>query len=321
MRVNRRFLYTGVFLLAVGAVVVAADLGAVGTALLSDALGLWPLAIVAVGLGLLIRHTRIGLAGGLVAALLPGLLVGSAFAVGPRVIADCSARDVPVAVASERGVFDGPATVYVNIGCGSLDVRAAPGRGWQFDAHNSAGRAPRIDASGRSLSIGGDEREGWPFFDHGRDAWELTLPEAAIDDLSLTVNAGDGRADLSGTTIRRLAVTANAADVAIDATGSSVTELSGVVNVGSLSIRLPADGDLGGTLNVNGGRLQVCTPPGLGLRITTTGGFGEQVTVGGLRQAGSEWQSSNYGSATHRADLDLTVNLGSVEIDPIGGCK
>ena len=45
IRVNRRFLYWGVVLSAIGGVLVAADLGAVDTPTLTDALRLWPLAV------------------------------------------------------------------------------------------------------------------------------------------------------------------------------------------------------------------------------------------------------------------------------------
>ena len=47
MRVNRRFLYWGLVLVAIGGVLVASDLGAIDTATLADVLRLWPLAIVA----------------------------------------------------------------------------------------------------------------------------------------------------------------------------------------------------------------------------------------------------------------------------------
>jgi hypothetical protein len=321
MRVNRTILYFGAFLLAIGAVIAAADLGAVAASSLTDALRLWPLALVAVGFGLFVRRTRIGLAGGLIAALLPGLVVGSAFAVGPRAIADCDRPGEPVAVASERGQFDGPARVSVTIACGSLDVSTAPGSGWRFDARNTEGRSPTIDGSRRSLTIGTNGSEGWPVFGGGRDTWDLVLPAGDIDDLALVVDAGEGRVDLSGTRIGRLDLTANAADVAVDASGAIATRLAAVVNAGSLSVNLPADGDLTGTLQVNAGQLRICTPPGLGLRVETTGAFAGRVSVNGQSASGSLWQSPDYASATHRADLELTVNFGAIEINPIGGCK
>lgn len=91
MRPNRTLLYTGVFLVAIGAAVVAADL--LSTAALIDVLRLWPVAVIAIGLGIALRRTQFSLAGGVLAAAVPGLILGGAMAVGPR-------------LAIERGYWD-----------------------------------------------------------------------------------------------------------------------------------------------------------------------------------------------------------------------
>jgi hypothetical protein len=90
--------------------------------------------------------------------------------------------------------------------------------------------------------------------------------------------------------------------------------------MGSLSIHLPAGSDFAGSVRVGAGTLQVCAPPGIGMRVTSTG-LPRQISVGGLAQNGSIWQSAEYASAAHRADLEVRVNLGTVEINPIGGCR
>lgn len=319
MRINRRFLYAGVFLIAIGGILVAADLGAVDTSTLTDILRLWPVAVVAIGLSLVLRRTRLSLPGGMLAAAVPGLVLGGALAVAPRFAADCGARGEPAIVATERGIFDGPARVSVTGGCGSITVSTAPGTDWQLEAGSTAGRRPTVRSTAQSLSINSIGDEGW-HLDDGRDVWDLTLPTSVIDDLSLAVNAGESQVGLPGAQIGRLALTANVSEVVVDASAASVATLSGAVNFGSLSIRLPAESSLSGSLRVGAGELLVCTPPGLGLRLTTRG-IDEQVTVDGLRQAGSEWQSPDYASAPYRADLSITVDFGEVEINPIGGCR
>ena len=319
MRVNRPFLYSGVFLVAIGGILVAANLDAIGTADLADMLRLWPLAVIALGLGVVLRRSQVGVASGLLAAALPGLLLGSALGMAPRFAGDCGARGEPVSVANEHGSFvGGPATITMAADCGTVTVGTAPGTGWQFSAGNSAGRAPNVGSSARSLSIGPVRPDEW--LDGGRDAWDLTLPTTDIEDLSLVVHAGNGHVDLPGAQIGRLALTANASAIVVDATSASIADLSGVVNVGSLSISLPANSDLVGSLRVGGGRLEVCLPPDVGLRLTTRG-QPRQVTVHGLRETGSAWQSPGYASAARTAELDVHVNFGTVEIDPIGGCQ
>lgn len=332
MRVNRRFLYWGVFLVAIGGVLVVTDLGAVDSATIADALRLWPLAIVAIGLALVLRRTRFSIAGGMLGAALPGLVLGGGFALAPHIAVDCGAGTTSSTVATHQGVFDGPARVSVTTGCGNLVVDTAPGPGWQLDAGSSNGRTPVIDASGRSLSVDAGSQHGWHFFfdsdgpdggrvfDRSSDTWRLTLPTSEIEDLSLVVNAGEGQIGLPGAQIGHLDLTTNAAKTLVDLSGTSVASVTGTVNAGILSFRLPTTTDMVGSMEVNAGGLRVCVPNGLGLRVHHTGAL-SGIAVNGHQQSGSAWQSADYASATHHTDLNVNVNLGNVEINPIGGCK
>jgi hypothetical protein len=248
-------------------------------------------------------------------------VLGAGFAVAPRFVGDCStgSRGDLTGGATRQGTFDGPATVVVRSGCGSLNVRTVPGSGWHFDARNSAGRTPTVESSARSLSIDETGDHDWSSLDAGSDAWDLTLPTGDLDRLSLVVFAGHGQIALPGARVNRLALTVNAAGMVVDASAASVAELSAVINVGSLSIHLPAASDLEGSLKVGAGRLRICAPPGLGLRVTSEG-VSERVSVNGLQQTASEWQSPGYASAIHHADLSVRATFGAVDIDPIGGC-
>ena len=319
MRVDRRFLCAGVFLMAIGGVIVAADLRALDAATLTDTLRVWPLAIIAIGLSVVLRKTRWSLAGLIVAAALPGIVLGSAFAVAPRFAGDCGARGDPASVATEEGTFNGPASVSVRTGCGSMRVSTGSADRWHLTAGNTAGRTPIVQASARSLSIASVGGEDWSFLDGGRDTWDVTLPTGDIEALSLVANGSHSQVGLSGARIGRLAITANASQVVVDASTASIADLSGAVNVGSLSIQLPADSDLVGSLRIGGSELRICTPPGVGLRVTTKG-WPRTVLVDGLQQTGSDWQSADYASAPRRADLSVHSNFGSVHINPPGGC-
>jgi hypothetical protein len=320
MRVNRKFLYWGVFLVAVGAVLVAADVNGVDETTIADWLRLWPLAAVALGLGIVLRRTRYNVAGGMLAAAVPGLVLGGAFALGPRIAVDCGARGEPSTFITREGTFDGPARVDVTTGCGSLVVTTGPGAGWLLDAANTENREARIDASGTSLSIDNGRRDGWHGFGAGRDVWRLTLPTSTIDDLSLVVNAGEGDIDLTGAQLGRLDLTTNAGRTTVGLSDASVTRLSGTVNAGMLTVTLPSGADVTGSMVINAGALQVCTPSGVGLRVHQTSVLGA-TSINGRDQSGRDWQSPDYDSAAHRTDLTITANFGNVEINPIGGCK
>lgn len=320
MRVNRRFLYWGIFLVAIGGVLVAADVGGLDSGSIADGLRLWPVALVAIGIAIVVRRSRFSLPGGMLAAALPGLMIGGGLAIAPRIAADCGATGGTPMVSAHDGTFDGPARIAVRTGCGTLDVVTAPGSAWHFDDGNTTGRAAIVDATSGSLSIDTGRTNGMYLHGLGRDEWRLTVPTTPIDDLSFNVNAGLGRIVLPGATIGHLAVTTNAAESTVDLTGAAVTSLSAAVNAGKLTFRLAPAADIVGSMDVNAAELEICVPGELGVRVHHTGAL-SGLTVEGRQQPGAAWQSANYPSAAHRADLTVDVNLGNVAINPIGGCK
>src|SRR5205823_5951935 len=89
MAINRRFLYPGLFLVALGGVLVAVDLSAVDSSVLDATLRLWPIAIVAIGAGIALRRSRFALAAGVLAAMMPGLVLGGGLALAPRAPGEC----------------------------------------------------------------------------------------------------------------------------------------------------------------------------------------------------------------------------------------
>jgi hypothetical protein len=319
MQINRKFIYLGVFLVAIGAVLVLADLDGVNEESLVEWLRLWPLAVLAIGVGIVLRRTRYNVAGGVLAAALPGLVLGGAFAIGPQ-IPDCGAHREPGTFTTREGTFDGPAIVDVATGCGSLVVSTAPGDRWLIDAGNTANRPPSIEASGTSLTIDGGDRHGWRGFDAGRDVWRLTLPTAAIDALTLAVHSGSGEIDLTGARLGQLAVTTNAGQTTVDLGQTTLDSIEGTVNAGRLAIDLPSTTDVTGSVTVNAGALDLCVPEGVGLRVRHSTELGS-TSVNDEEQDDGDWESPGFATAAHRADLSVTVNFGSVNINPTGGCK
>lgn len=321
MRVNRTFLYAGVFLLTIGLVLVAADLDLLDPPAVLDALALWPVVVIALGAGLLLRRTSVGLPAGVLAAVGPGLVLGGAFASVPDVSFNCGRSGQNAVVASERGSFGGPATVSLDGACGTFRVDTVPGVAWQIQAANTDGEAPDVRVTDTALSIstpdGGDD---WGFLGRGRDEWSLTLPTTEIADLAVDVNAGEGVVNLEGANVGHLRLAASAGRVVVDAQGAELDTLSGDVSFGALSIVLPAASTLTGTLEVGAGELRLCAPPELGLRVTTDG-EAHDIRAPGLARRGSTWETTNYASAAHRADLTVDASFGGVEVNPIGGCR
>ena len=161
MLINRKFLYVGVFLIAIGGVLVVADVAVAEVAPIRDALQLWPLAIVAIGVGLALRRTPFSLPAGLLAAAIPGLVLGGGFALAPRIAADCGASGAPSSVTTEQGVFDGQARDLRGRRVRVARGEHRSGDAWRFEADNTTSRAPIVDASSRSLTIDARGRTGW----------------------------------------------------------------------------------------------------------------------------------------------------------------
>jgi hypothetical protein len=107
MRVHRALLYSGVFLVAIGGALVAVDASGVDAATVVDVLRLWPLAVIAIGVGLVLRQSRFSLQGGLIAAALPGLILGGAIAAAPTHLPDCELySQVAIRQAIQREIAD-----------------------------------------------------------------------------------------------------------------------------------------------------------------------------------------------------------------------
>lgn len=320
MRVDRRFLYWGVFFVAMGAVMVAVDLRALDPSRVLDALSLWPLAIVVVGVAILVRRTRANPAAWVVAAALPGLVLGGAVAAAPRVVIDCGSA-APTITQDVAGSFSGPATVDVTAGCGTLQVGTTAGSAWAFAGGNTANGSATVYQTPTSLSLVSTNRpRPFGFGSGGRDLWRLTLPTSQIQRLNLQLTAGDGTVNLNGAQIDSLQTITNAGRLVVDLTGASVPGLTATLNAGDLAIQLPAGQDISASFVANAGRLRVCVPAGVGIQVQRTGVLGS-MTFGGLQANGNLWQSPDYGSAAHHADLTVHVNVAGIEINPIGGCK
>ncbi len=317
--VNRKFLYWGVFFVAIGAVLLAAQGNLISGDGVAPALALWPVVIIALGLGLVLRRTRVGMAGGVIAAALPGLLLGGLVVAAPNVTPPGCHVVEPSAYTTRQGTFGSQARVTIDLSCGDLVVAAGSGSDWQIDMGDTGVPAPRIDAAGDLLSIRSTSRRS-PFTLDNGDVWHLTLPDAPRIDLSGTINAGSGRFDLAGMQLGALDLDVNAGTASVDLTGATLDTLTLHVNAGSANVQLAGSTDTTATIDANAAKVGVCVPAGVGIRVDQKVVLGS-TELNGLVRVGDAWQSPDYDTATHHANVTLTVNVGSVDINPEGGCK
>jgi hypothetical protein len=322
MTIRRGALYTGVFLLAVGAVTLGVAAGAVDSAAVADAAGvLWPLAVIAIGAGLVLRRSPAALAGGLVAAVLPGLALGaSVVAVPQHLTVPCTDGAAPARATETRGgSFGSAASVNLTLSCGELAVVTQPGTAWRLDARDGDSRRTDIEADAGRLAASSDRGSGRWGQHAGGVEWDVALPAATTLDLTTELNAGRGRLDLAGARLGTLDLGVNAGDMHVDLTGATLRRLALEVNAGSAGIVLPATA-FDGELAANAGSLEVCAPDDLGLRVRSTAALGS-IHVNGLVRRDSAWETPGYDTAPFKADLAIEASVGSITINPMGGCK
>jgi hypothetical protein len=322
MRIERRFFDWGVFFIALGAIPLAVQLGWLDQTTVGDAWRLWPVFLIAAGLGILLARSPFQLVGGLLIAVTLGLIIGGALTGGIGAIGCAGGGNSATAFPTSSGTFATSASIDLTINCGSAALTTTTGSGWTFSGSGDADRRPVVSSSATTLTIA--NAHGSDFFSFGaaRSDWHLQLPTDPNLDLSLTMNAGTAGLNLAGARLTSLALTGNAGSVRIDLSNSaSVGSFEATVNAGDVLVALPSI-SMSGSVTVNAGHVGFCAPPGAGLRFETSGAFsGNNFDAKGLSQTGDTWTSPDYATAVTKIDLQATVNAGSVELNPIGGCR
>ncbi len=330
MHVNRGLLGWGVFFITLGCVPLAVRAGYLDPAAVARAWELWPLILVGIGLGLVLRRTKAAALGGLVVAVTLGLMAGSLIATGFPSASGISACGFVTrsgsgsAFPDQAGSLGPRARADLELDCGELTATSADGTAWGVTGTADGGRAPEIQASGDQLLVRSPSRDGFnPGISGSR--WVVTLPRQTSLDLGLSLNAGSARMDLASMRVPVLRLSVNAGDATIDAGSLAETgSLDASVNAGSLAISLPVPAPtLRGTLSVNAGSIDVCVPDGVGLRIRT----GQQALGAnnfadrGLVQTGDLWtRPATITTTSPVIELDTDANLGSITLNPEAGC-
>ena len=318
MKVRRRALELGVFLVALGGTLVAAQAGWIDTETVRQLLPLWPVAVIAAGIALILRRTPFAIPGGVVAAALPGLLLGGVAVAMPTPGTPCG--DLAQGTTTQQGTFGDSARVSLRLACGELTVTTVPGSDWRLDAATSSTGLPVVSATADSVSIASAARgSGFDGLKLG-DRWTLALPTTPTIDLDARVDAGQGTFDLAGAHLGRLQLNVDAGQASLDLTGATLSRLVINANAAAVTVRLPAESDLFAEATVNVGSLKLCAPSGLGLRVHGRTAIGS-ATYNGLVHAGDAWETPGYSSAQYHADVTISAAIGSVDVNPQGGCK
>ena len=325
MRIRRGFLGWGVFLVLVGAVPLLVRSGYLDADQVGRLWQLWPLILVGVGIGLILRHTPFDFVGGLIVAATAGLMFGGLLGVGVGSISTgfCGSDSGSVAFPSRDGTFVGPGSVRLQLDCGQMTVGVAPGSAWHVAGTDADGSGPTIDSTDTSLTIRSKTGDGVHFFGFGaRDTWQITVPDASTIDASVRVNAGSATVDLGGASLGAFDLQQNAGSAVVDlATVKAIGGLVARLNDGSLGLALP-NKSLTGTIVANAGAVRLCAPAGAALKLRT----GENIVGSydydghGLVKDGSTWTTPGFDTAEVKIELQTSANAGSFTLDPEDGC-
>lgn len=330
MTINRRLLNWGAFFVTTGALALAITGGLITADGLAQLFRLWPVLVIAIGVGVLLRATRLRTAGGLVLAIVPGLVLGGLL--GGAATADLPDwREVRAAcVDGERtslgtrdGTFAGEATVDLDLAWGELAVTTAAGSDWQVAMAGAPDRRPNLETNATELRVASAEqrsRNGWHWGDCAGDDWRVTLPTGVRLDLATEIAAGEGTLDLTGAVLGKLDLVVQAADVDADLAAATADDISLRVEAGAADLVLPATGTVTVDVDVDAGAARVCAPAGMALRVHGNSSLAS-ITTPGLVRMGDAWESPDYATSANRADVTVSVNVGSVDVNPEGGCK
>jgi hypothetical protein len=321
VRIERRFLQWGVFLIALGALPLGVQLGWLDRTPIVDAERLWPVALIAIGFSVIVERTRVAALGTIVSAVALGLFIGGVISVGIGSIGCLGTGNQPTAFPASSGTLAPLAKVDITVDCGTATVTTQSGTQWTLSGTSDPDRRPAVDASSGTLFIS-NGRIDFPSFGAARSDWHLALPADEDVDLSLEMNAGDARLDLAGARLTGVSLTANAGSIKLDLSRAAALQaLDATVNAGDVLVSLPAESE-GASITVNAGHLGLCVPGGIGLRIDASGvlssnNFASQ----GLVQDGDSWTSPELAAKGLQLYVRVTANAGTIELNPAGGCE
>jgi hypothetical protein len=320
MSVDRRLVNLGVFLLILGAIPLADSQGWIARETISHAWELWPLILIGIGIGLILRRTPFHFVGGLLVAATFGTMFGALVAGGLSLGAvGCGNADAATdpLILDEHGTFVGGTTsVVLRATCASLSVVPVSGAAWGVTVAGKADARPYLDQAAERLEV------------QSPDAavvlqWNVTLGTDVAYALDVNLNAGEANIDLAGLRVETVTAQGNAVGnsrlLLHDAT---VGRLDVQVNAGDLKIGLPATAGLMGRIQANAASVTLCADPGTGLRLRNTSAVtGDNFAAAGLVRSGTTWESPGIFSAAHVIDLTLDGAAANFTLNPSEGCR
>jgi hypothetical protein len=326
VRIDRRLLGWGLFLIIVGAIPLLVRGGYLDADLVGEWPSLWPVLLIGWGLGLVLRRTPGELLGSAISVAVLGIMVGGLISTGFGGLPaggfsaiGCGDGDHGTSFGNRPGTLGDSGRVGIEFNCGTLAVNAVDGSDWSIHGTGPDGRGPDVDADVDSVSFTPKDGD-FGFFEDGSE-WRIDLPRTPTLDLGVTLNAGEGSVDLEGATLDNVSVTLNAGSIDFALAGSkALSSVSATVNAGSATFDLPEGVD-DASMTLNAGSIEMCVPAGTAIRISWSGALGSNnFDAAGLDKIDDgHWQTSGL-SGADALELSVSANAGSFSLDIGGSC-
>jgi hypothetical protein len=329
MRINRSLLNWGVFLIALGGVPLAVQQGWAEADIAGDLWRVWPLILVGIGLGLILRWTPAAWLGGAIVAGAFGLIFGALIAGG---IQGVSSACIGLGSGESRTTSEsGPATgtafsLTVELSCGDLEVTRNAGAEWSVVAEHGEDDVPAIAGDETSLDIeqDGEPQDLFAFTQQTRADWTIGVPADAALSAGVTLNAASGTIDLGAAPLASLGATFNASDVGIDI-GAAMTPQPASIgitfNASSGRLALPS-GSLTGSIALNASSLTLCLPQDAEARFELESTLSSaDFATAGLSNVGNGWQTDGFTTAASRIDLSVSSTVSTITLERSEVCQ
>lgn len=292
-----------VLLIAVGAIFLLGNMGILGANTWQVLFQLWPIALIAVGLDLLVGRRSLVwsvvivlvVAGLIIAALTLTNLPGSQFRPTGYPAAQSESVSQPLDGAKRANVEIAFGPGAVQIGALSDSDKLLEGTVGTLDGVQLT-QTFHVSGDTATYRLGtrmpGPEAFFPPRFSSSAPSWDLRLNQDVPMALKLN-GVGTSELDLS-----RL----------------QITSLDANLGVGTTTITLPAEGQVQASVSVGVGETTITVPQGMAARVQVDSGIGGLKVPPTYRRDNNVYTSPDYDTSRNRMDLKVRGGVGKVSI-------
>ncbi len=345
MRINRSLLNWGVFLIALGGIPLAVHQGWIASDIARELGQLWPLILVGIGLGLILRWTPFAWFGGALVAATFGIIfgaaavalpdddIGNAQGLIPALVSGACAADDAGPASTTQGSVANPDSfeLYVSLACGELSVSRAAATSWGLQAAHGLEDAPSIrerdlDGATSYLGLVQDDSGDLAFLARQQPSdWSVQVPASAALTVGATLNAVKADLRLGAGPLTQVRGTLNASVATVDLADAltpsqAAVELS--LNASKGRLILPA-GSVQVDVTLNASSLSVCIPVGASLQVELDAtGSSDDLASSGLQESSpGRWDVPDDAAAGDGIVLSIDSNISSLSVERPETCS